>query len=127
MIQRLSFQLPLRLGGAKEKIQLENLQNGLLLPLDSILERLLSRRFLRPLCCARAEREGQCLPQLVFPEGLHACLQSPEAIYTSPTGHSKAFLNVYKSLSSEFPVHGQSQLHQFPVLLISLKKFSVSP
>lgn len=40
---------------------------------------------------------------------------------------ARLFLNVYKTSSSEFPVHGQTQLRQFPVLLLSLKKSSTHP
>lgn len=59
----------------EEKIHLQCLQNGLLLPLHSMLECLSFRKPLRMPCCAKGGRGGQHLLQLVFPEGLRACLQ----------------------------------------------------
>lgn len=81
-------------------MQLENLQNDPVLLLHSSLQHLSKRWPLRLLCCTKGRRRGQHLLQLVFPEGSCACLKAPEDVSTSPTlmGHSKAFLNVYKTL-----------------------------
>lgn len=94
----------------EEKIQPENLQNGLLLPSHSILKHLSSRRPLRLPCCARGGREGQRLLQFVFPESLCACLQPPEVVshishsYRSQQGFSQCLQDSVKWVPSSWLV-----------------------
>lgn len=99
---------------AEEKMQLENLQNDPVLLCSTC-----PRWSLRLLCCTKGRRKGQHLLQLIFPEGSQACLKAPEAVFTSPTlmGHSKAFLNVYKTL--RWVPSSRSQLCHLPMFLLS--------